>query len=83
MHPMDERQMEEYEARVGQEVRMRHPWGFRSNTGEWAKIVMVNPIPATTSGRICWLVEFADGVTDLWICGDPTALYEFRDAPVT
>jgi hypothetical protein len=52
-------------------VRHTHPDGFR--TGEWAQIIMI----LDAYERPCWLVEFSDGVTDLWVCEDASEPYEF------
>jgi hypothetical protein len=61
------------EARVGLLVRATHPYSYRS--GQWAVIVTVVP----ARGRDCWLVEFDDGATDVWVCDDPSAGFEFRE----
>jgi hypothetical protein len=53
------------------QIRATHPYGFRS--GEWARVV--NVVPAR--GRDCYLVEFPDGVTDLWPVIDAWDPYEF------
>lgn len=55
-------------------IRQTHPYGFRS--GKWAILRCVVPGP----DRDCYLVEFADSVTDFWVVGDPAAGYEFADA---
>ncbi len=58
------------------EVRGLHPYVYRS--GEWARIVM----PCVSErGRDCWLVEFDDGATDVWVQDDSVARYEFRTRP--
>jgi hypothetical protein len=54
-------------------IRTTHPYGFRS--GEWARLVMVVP----ARGRDCYLVEFPDLVTDLWVVDDAAGRYEFED----
>lgn len=54
------------------QIRATHPYSFRS--GQWARLVSVTSGP----GRECYLVEFPDGVTDLWVVADPAAGYEFR-----
>jgi hypothetical protein len=52
-------------------VRHTHPNGFRS--GEWAELKDF----VLGEGRSCYLVEFPDGVTDLWAVNDPDEPYEF------
>lgn len=44
--------------------------------GEWARIVMV----VEARERPCYLVEFIDGATDLWVVDDPAAAYEFAES---
>lgn len=61
----------EAENRVGQMIRHTHPYGFRS--GEWARVQYV----VEARERECYLVEFADTVTDLWLVDDPDERYEF------
>ena len=55
-------------------IRQMHPYGFRS--GEWAMLRCIVPGP----DRDCYLVEFADSVTDFWVVGDADAQYEFAEA---
>lgn len=55
-------------------IRATHHYGFRN--GQWAKLV--NVVPARE--RDCWLVEFPDGVTDLWVVADASDYYEFSYA---
>lgn len=52
-------------------IRATHPYGFRC--GEWARLITT--IPA--NGRDCYLVEFEDGVTDIWVKDDFSDPYEF------
>lgn len=59
------------ESRVGQMIRSKHPYAYRS--GMWAHIEMVVP----ARGRDCWLVRFMDEATDLWPCDADAAQYEF------
>lgn len=55
-------------------IRQTHPYGFRC--GQWA--ILRCTVPAASDlGRECYLVEFADSVTDFWVTGDPAAGYEF------
>lgn len=54
-------------------VRSDHWAQFRRGT--WAKIVQDDEV----RGRACWLVAWPDGVTDLWVQGDPTAEYQFAE----
>lgn len=56
-------------------IRHTHPDGFRS--GEWAILRSIVPGP----DRDCYLVEFADGVTDFWAVNDPAEPYEFTTGP--
>lgn len=55
------------------QVRSTHPYSFRS--GEWATIVREDK---REDGKDTWLVQFPDGVTDVWLQFDSPARYEFR-----
>lgn len=55
-------------------IRHTHPYGFRSGT--WA----ILRTRVELQGRECYLVEFADGVTDFWAVSDPAEPYEFTTA---
>lgn len=59
-------------SRIGQLIRAtsRNNW----SCGRWATIVGVVP----SLGRPCWLVEFSDGVPDVWAVSDPGNGYEFK-----
>lgn len=59
---------------VGDEIRGMHPYHFRS--GARARIVAIAEDPE--SGRMAYLVEFPDLVTDFWVVDDAVAEYEFR-----
>ena len=52
-------------------IRTMHPYGFRCR--RWAIWRCTAPGP----DRDCYLVEFADWVTDFWVVGDPDGRYEF------
>jgi hypothetical protein len=52
-------------------IRATHHYAFRS--GQWARLVTTVPGP---SGD-CYLVEFPDGVTDIWSVEDTGWGYEF------
>lgn len=54
------------------QIRQTHHYGFRS--GEWADLLAT----VESYGRDCYLVKFADGVTDWWPTEDEHAGYEFR-----
>jgi hypothetical protein len=55
-------------------IRHTHHYGFRA--GQWARLVMIVP----ARNRDCYLVEFPDGVTDLWAVLDVSEPYEFADS---
>jgi hypothetical protein len=61
--------------KVGMEVRSGHPHAFRS--GQWALITKLVKV-SWLGDRMCWQVQFPDGVEDLWAVEDKTAGYEFR-----
>lgn len=52
-------------------IRATHHYGFRC--GEWAEILTIAP----SSERDCYIIRFADGVTDYWPVNDPNDPYEF------
>ena len=54
------------------EVRSTHPNGFRS--GEWGRILTT----VESHGRDCYLIQWADGVTDWWPVVDPSDEREYR-----
>ena len=57
-------------------IRATHRYAFRS--GEWAGLKGITPLPGYREGeRPCYLVEFADAMTDFWPVEDPDAGYEF------
>lgn len=61
-------------ARIEQQVRTMHRYGFRS--GEWATLLTTAPAPDKSD---CYVVRFEDGVTDYWVVNDPDGFYEFRE----
>ncbi|SEB36689.1 hypothetical protein SAMN04490220_0430 [Rhodococcus jostii] len=62
-------------SRIGQLIRTtyRSHWAY----ARWATIVAVVP----SLGRPCWMVEFSDGVTDVWPFREADRGYEFQDGP--
>jgi hypothetical protein len=60
-------------ARAPHFIRITHRYGFRS--GEWAACTGYTEI----RGRVCYAVQFDDGVSDSWPLGDPDAGYEFSE----
>lgn len=59
-------------------IRCTHRYGFRP--GEWAKLMRVQI--SERASRPLFVVEFSDGVTDLWPVYDDLAGYEFsREYP--
>ena len=62
-------------------IRATHPYCFRS--GQWARISGTTSLPGFPEGdRDCYLVEFADGVTDFWAVDAPGHGYEFAVTPL-
>lgn len=57
--------------RVGQEIRSRHPFAYRS--GEWALIIGADHKCG------CYQLRWPDGETDDWAIEDPVAAYEYRE----
>lgn len=55
-------------------IRATHVDRFRS--GEWATVLRTEW--ANEPPRACFVVEFDDGVTDLWPVQDPWDPYEFQ-----
>lgn len=60
-------------ARNATHIRGTHPYAFRS--GQWARIVSRDT--RLSDGRPTVLVEFSDGVTDVWVLDDEAAGWEF------
>lgn len=60
-------------------IRTMHPAGFRA--GKWGVLMGTVIDPRPGGDRVCYVVEFSDGVTDFWVRDDPDGRYEFRDAP--
>lgn len=58
------------------EIRSTNTNSFRS--GQWAKLLDGLP---TRYGRLCYQVEFNNGVCDYWLVDDDQAKYEFRGRP--
>lgn len=57
-------------------IRATHHYAFRSR--KWAKLITTVPGPHGD----CYLVEFPDGVTDIWSVADTGWGYEFSaEAP--
>lgn len=53
-------------------IRTLHPYGFRS--GQWGHLKGTGDI----KGRLCFKVQFLDGVSDYWVVADPNGQYEFK-----
>lgn len=61
-------------------IRGNHPYHFRS--GKWAHLFSIQH---DEQGRDLWVVEFPDGVTDVWPSWDTVADYDVRvqvEAPI-
>lgn len=66
---------DDYSKEIGKFIRSTHPYSFRSGT--WAQVVAVY----TFRNRANYVVVFPqDAVSDLWVCEDVVANYEFKDA---
>lgn len=60
---------------VGQRIRVQRADGW--NVDQWAVIAMV----VTSRGRLCWLVEYFDGATDVVPIFDNPDRYDLAEQP--